>query len=101
MKTMMALCALVVAGPAIANENPFAKDSVVLRYDDLNLDTATGRQRLDQRLANAAAAVCGAGLARIHLSMDARSRACRSEVVASYRAQIAARRDKGVRVAGL
>jgi len=101
MKAMMALCALVVASPAIASDNPFAKDRVVISYEDLNLNTADGQRSLDKRLDRAAAAVCGDGMARIHLSLEARSRACRGEVIASYRAQIAAQHDKEVRLAGL
>lgn len=101
MKYLLALCALIAASPAIANDNPFAKAHVVVRYDDLNLDTAAGQRGLAQRLDRAAAQVCGEGLARIHLSLDARGRACRKEVVADYGAKIAARTVKATRLAGL
>ena len=101
MKYLVALCALAAATPAIANDNPFAKDHVVVSYDDLNLKTAAGQQSLTQRLDRAAAQVCGEGLSRIHLALESRSRACRSEVAADYRAQIAARINKKIQLAGL
>ena len=91
MKYLVALCALAAATPALANDNPLAKDNVVVSLSGLNLSTAAGQRALDQRLQFAAAQVCGEGMARVHLAAEKKSRACRAEVVADYRAQLASR----------
>jgi UrcA family protein len=94
MKILVALCALAAATPALADDNPFAKENVVVSLAGLNLSTVAGQRALDQRLSHAAAQVCGEGMSRIHLAAENKSRACRAEVVADYRAQLAARKAK-------
>lgn len=88
----LAFCAAAMvlpAGAAIAaTDNPFARDSVDMRTDDLNLATSDGQQRLEGRLSRAAEAVCGTGAATIHLSAFRKARACKAEVIAEVRQRI-------------
>ena len=83
----LAACALV-AVPAAAADNVFAKDEAVLRLKGLDLSTVDGQQRLAIRMDEAARAVCGDRLSNVHLALEARARECRAEVLADIRAQI-------------
>jgi hypothetical protein len=72
----LATLAMAPAVSAAVPENPLVKDAVVL---DL--------KKMDQ----AARAVCGSGLATIHLALEEQARTCRAEVVADVRSRIEAR----------
>ncbi|HMO75507.1 MAG TPA: UrcA family protein [Sphingopyxis sp.] len=74
--------------PAAAQE----EKSVVVRYDDLNLSTAPGRERLQWRVASAIRSVCDS---RPHYRQTLTQRAQALECEA------AARRDADVKLAGL
>jgi UrcA family protein len=87
---LAALGALIAASPAVAADNPFARDSVVLSLRDLDLSTVDGQQRLAIRMDQAANAVCGQGLDKVHLALAAKAQTCRDEVVADIRTRIAA-----------
>jgi len=87
----LAACALVTTVPAVAAENPFARDEAVLRLSDLDLSTVEGQQRLAIRMDQAARAVCGDRLSSVHLDLGARARECRTEVLADIRTQIEVR----------
>ncbi len=87
---VLATAMLVVpAGAAIAN--PFAKSESAVRYTDLDLSTAAGRQRLDVRLDQAAADVCGRGFDRIHPTLAQQAATCRHDVAAETREKITQR----------
>ena len=49
----------VTASPALAGEN-VQKSKMIVQYDDLNLATRSGVERLELRINKAARAVCGA-----------------------------------------
>lgn len=93
---LMALAAVAFATSASASttENPFAQDKAVLNLKGLDLSTSEGQQRLAIRVDEAARAVCGEGLAAVHLALEDQARACRTAVVADVRAQIEARTAK-------
>lgn len=55
MKSLIAAMALTTALPALASE------SRVVRYDDLNLASPAGMERLDRRIDRAARSICGLG----------------------------------------
>lgn len=86
-----ALAAIMMATPAFAapTDNPFSADSVVLDLRGLDLATVEGQQRLAIRMNHAASAVCGEGMASIHLALGAQARGCRADVIADIRARIA------------
>lgn len=89
---LVAFATLAFASPALAaTENPFAKDQVILDLKGLDLSTADGQQRLAIRLDQAARAVCGDGLATVHLDAENKAQACRIAVAADVRTQIEAR----------
>lgn len=89
----MTLAALGLAGsavtPTLANETE--KMTIQVQYDDLDLATPEGQQRLDQRLEKAVRTVCRTqshnGGSRI-LSLDAK--ACLAKARADVRQQVAA-----------
>jgi len=87
----LAACALVAGAPAVASENPFAKEQAVLQLGGLDLTTVEGQQRLAIRMDEAAQSVCGDRLATVHLAADARARECKAAVLADIRAQIETR----------
>lgn len=94
MKTVLAAIAAFAAAPALlaaAPENPLAKDKVVLDLRNLDLATVEGQRLLAIRMDQAARAVCGDGLATIHLSLAEQSRQCQADVVADIRSRIEAR----------
>jgi len=76
---------------AVAAENPFARDQVILNLQDLDLATADGQQRLAIRVDQAARAVCGDRLSNVHLALEAKAQECRAAVVADVRQQIETR----------
>ena len=88
---LAAMAACMMASPALAatTDNPFSADSTVLDLRGIDLATVDGQQRLEIRMDQAADAVCGTGMSKIHLSMEAQTRECRSEVMADIRSQIA------------
>ena len=55
MKTLIAALALTATLPALAGE------SRVVRYDDLNLASPAGMERLERRIDRAARSICGLG----------------------------------------
>ncbi|HSF13414.1 MAG TPA: UrcA family protein [Erythrobacter sp.] len=89
----MTLAALGLAGsavtPTLANETE--KMTIQVQYDDLDLATPEGQQRLDQRLEKAVRTVCRTkshtGGSRI-LSLDAK--ACLAKARTDARQQVAA-----------
>ena len=92
MKQLVLLGAGLLATPVLAADvNPLAAENAVVSLADLDLATASGQNRLAVRLHQAAAEVCGRQLAEIHLAVEAKGRACRSEVVAEARTKIEAR----------
>ena len=101
----LAIAACAVTAPALAatsQPDPFAQEKVTLRLDNLDLSTVDGQTRLAIRMDNAARAVCGDGLDRVHLKADARAQECRTQVIANIRDQIEtrmARADSAVRMA--
>ncbi|WP_197277207.1 UrcA family protein [Sphingomonas profundi] len=89
------LATAILAVPAgAATQNIFAKDGVFAKervevgYADLDLARPADQARLDVRLANAAAEVCGRGLDRVHTTLAQRAAECRREVIAETRAHI-------------
>ncbi|MFN3820134.1 UrcA family protein [Blastomonas sp.] len=85
---------------AVAAENPFARDQVILNLQDLDLATADGQQRLAIRVDQAARAVCGERLSGIHLALEAKAQECRAAVVADVRQQIETRLASNTRSTG-
>jgi UrcA family protein len=87
----LATLAMAPAVSAAAPENPLVKDAVVLDLKNIDLATVSGQRRLAIRMDQAARAVCGSGLATIHLALEEQARTCRAEVVADVRSRIEAR----------
>ena len=87
----LAALAMATSASASTSDNPFADDKAILNLKGLDLSTVDGQQRLAIRIDQAARAVCGERLAGVHLDLDARSRECRSAVVADVRDQIETR----------
>jgi UrcA family protein len=81
------LTTFTAVSPALASDG-----GVVVSYDDLNLRSAAGRATLNARIARAAIMVCGTAL-NTELDIAAGVNACRADVVASARAQVAALDD--------
>ena len=78
----LATLAMAPAVSAAVPENPLVKDAVVLDLKNIDLATVSGQRRLAIRMDQAARAVCGSGLATIHLALEEQARTCRAEVVA-------------------
>lgn len=87
----LATLAFATSASAAPNENPFARDKAVLNLKGLDLASADGQQRLAIRIDQAARAVCGDGMASVHLALEAKSQNCRAAVTADVRSQIEAR----------
>jgi len=87
----LAVLAVAPAAGAATQQNPFAKDSVVLNLRNIDLATVEGQRTLAIRMDHAARDVCGERLDRIHLAMEAQARTCRAAVVADVRSRIEAR----------
>ena len=102
-KALLALAALGMAtSAAAATGDPFVDETATLRLDGLDLSTVEGQQRLAIRMDDAARAVCGNGLAKVHLAVAAEARQCQAAVKEDIRLQIEqrmARSDTPVRVA--
>lgn len=87
--TFLALAATLAAAAFTASSPAAAQtDSVTIGYGDLNLASRAGRQVLDRRIDGAADQLCGA-FAPLELKANALSRACRADVFAEARAQLA------------
>ena len=92
MKFALAACAaILVATPTFAapGSDPLSADSTVMSLRGLDLTSVDGQRRLAIRMENAASAVCGRGMSRIHLALDAQARECRADVMADIRTRIA------------
>jgi len=77
--------------PAAAQDNAaFEKESIAVRYDDLNLTSSAGRERLSKRVRIAVQQVCGTRAAR-----DLKTRQV------AYKCRDAAMRDADVKMAAL
>ena len=74
------------AGPALAAPPAAAAQTRVVSYADLDLSSAAGRARLDQRVGAAVRAVCGRA-APTDLNGLAQVQACRDETLADATAQ--------------
>ncbi|MBO9576609.1 MAG: UrcA family protein [Sphingobium sp.] len=88
---VLAALSFAASASAAPNDNPFAKDSTILKLKGLDLSSAEGQQRLAIRMDAAARTVCGDRLASVHLAADAQARECRAQVIADIRDQIEAR----------
>lgn len=86
----LAVATLVGAGTASASDNVVARSKVV-KYDDLNLSTQAGVERLYTRIRSAARTVCGptygASLATAPAT-SARRRRCMDDAIASAVKQV-------------
>ena len=91
----LATFAIAASASAATAENPLAQDQAILNLKGLDLSTADGQQRLAIRMDQAARAVCGDGLASIHLAAEMKAQACRTAVVADIRSQIETRTASG------
>ena len=85
---VLAACAIAPAVHAAEPVNPLAKSSVILKLDGLDLATVEGQRLLSIRMGQAAREVCGTGMAKIHLAMEAQSRECQADVVADVRNRV-------------
>lgn len=83
----LATPALAASGPS----DPFVQETARLHLDGLDLATVDGQNRLAIRMDAAARAVCGEGLAAVHLSAKASADECRTHVLANIRNQIETR----------
>lgn len=92
----LATFALATSAAAATAENPLAQDQAILNLKGLDLSTADGQQRLAIRMDQAARAVCGEGLASVHLAAEMKAQACRTAVVANIRSQIESRTASAV-----
>lgn len=104
MKIQIAIFALVAspiaaAAPAMAQQDGmFERSSQIVRYDDLDLANARGRERLGTRLRQAANSACGVRSART-LSERQAADQCRDQAMAKAadKAEEAARQAKNRR----
>lgn len=87
LKTLIGALALTATLPAAA-----AVETRHVRYDDLNLTTAAGMERLERRIAGAARDVCTDDSTRriIGLAETAQIRACMKQAKAKAAQQVAA-----------
>lgn len=84
-KTAIGVLALAAALPAAA-----ATESRSVRYDDLNLASPAGQERLQRRIDSAAREVCGAANpTRESLAVMAASQKCIAEAKTRAKAQVA------------
>lgn len=90
LKTLIGALALAAILPAAA-----AAETRAVRYDDLNLASSAGFDRLERRIDNAAREVCGAGSDyRESLILLAETKKCIADAKARAMAQVA-RLDTG------
>ena len=81
-----AVAAFVGSTPAAAQERD--EESIVVRFNDLDLAGSSGMARLDTRLKSAAAKVCNSGARDVRsLRIDAE---CRTKALAGARTEVAA-----------
>ena len=91
LKTLIGALALTAALPAAATTDAGQQESVIVRYDDLNLANPTGMERLERRINAAARQVCGVGSAsRTRPGEFAQGRACMAAAKAKAAKQVAA-----------
>ena len=85
-----AVCAttLASAAPVLAQDSLFEPTSRIVRYDDLDLNNARGRERLDTRLRNAVNSACGFWNARA-LSEKRAADQCRKAALESAQPKVA------------
>ena len=81
--------ALAAAAAATTAVPATAQESRVVRYDDLNLASQAGVERLERRIDQAARSVCGYGFERTRPGELARSRECFAKARAQAREQMA------------
>lgn len=90
--TLLAVAAVAAAtlmtGAAVSPAMAQTPESVTVGFGDLNLANPAGREALDRRIDSAARQICGE-YAPLELKMIALGRACRAEVLADARAQLA------------
>lgn len=82
-----AVATTVVAAPARAQDD--ARPSISVRYDDLNLETSAGRERLDTRVRYAIKSMCAAD-PRPTLTRRAAALECQAAAKRSVEPQLAA-----------
>jgi UrcA family protein len=91
MKTTLTAAALgiaIIATPAVAA--PEAGDSMKIEYNDLNLSTAEGQERLNQRIDRAARKLCRADEPRTGTRMpSSEAQTCLAKAKASAERQMA------------
>ena len=85
-KYLLPLVALAASGLATAGTSDIT--SVVVRYDDLNLNSEAGKARLQKRLRNAAESVCGLVETRFLVLRDAHDQ-CVAEALSNGVAAVA------------
>lgn len=90
---------LASAAPVTASENMFEPTTRVVRYDDLDLTSAKGRERLETRVRVAVNSACGHWDVR-SLNEKAMAERCRKAARTQSEAQVAeAVRNAAVRLA--
>jgi UrcA family protein len=77
---VLPLMALALSGMATASSRDHF-NSVVVRYGDLDLNSAEGPARLHRRIRNAAESVCG-GLESTTIGLNVRFRQCVADTIA-------------------
>jgi UrcA family protein len=89
-RTLSALAAVALSGAAMAvTTSPAAaqeQDQVVVRYADLDLSTADGNARFEQRLRRASADVCGD--VTVDLRISGAVKACQANAIANAKADL-------------
>ena len=87
--TAAALATFATAGAALAGEAPAGRQTTV-RYADLDLTTAAGQAKLDQRIDRAARAACSSQvdsrIARVDAACFAHAKASTEREMAAVRA---------------
>lgn len=96
LKTVTCVLALAAALPTVAIAGSVPERQIV-RFDDLNLATPAGMERLERRIESAAREVCGMSMTRIASASEfSRGRACLAKARASAAQQVAALDRKAV-----
>lgn len=92
LKTMIGALALAATLPAVASDNgALQQENRSVRYDDLNLSSAAGMERLERRIEVAARSVCGVRRASPTRPGEfTRGRACMAAAKARAAKQVAA-----------
>ncbi len=92
MKLITTIIAAALTTAASAQTPATAGQSVVVRYDDLNLGSARGQAMLDQRIVRAAKSVCGVNDGNHELAQTIESDHCFRTSMASAKLRLAAAR---------